>query len=94
MAVRRIHENQARLMVSHIPFVNLGKRGDNQQVAYGSAPRGRTIHRNHARATHAFNGISDEPLAVVDIPYVDLFVLKYVGRIQQVFVDGAGSFVM
>ena len=41
-----------------------------------------------------FDGIGDEAFAVVDVPDMDLFVLTNVGGIKQVFVDGAGAFVM
>jgi hypothetical protein len=58
------------------------------------APSRRSIHRDDAAAALALDGVGDEAFAVVDVPDVDLLVLGDVGGVQQVFVDGAGAFVV
>jgi hypothetical protein len=89
-----IYKHQLRFMASHLVFMHLRERSNDQQVAHAGTTCSRAVDRNHARTTLAFDGVGDEAFAVVDVPDVDLFVLTDVGGVQQVFVDGAGAFVM
>ncbi len=89
-----IHKHQLWRVRCHVFFVHLRERRNDQQVTHaGTASRG-AIHRNHARATRAFDCVGDEAFTVVDVPDVDLFVLANVGRLQQVFIDRARAFVV
>jgi hypothetical protein len=74
--------------------MHLGKGRNDDEIAHCSAACGRAIHRDHAAAALALDGVGDKTLAVVDVPDVDLLVLGDVGGVQQVFVDGAGVFLM
>ena len=89
-----IYKHQLWLMANHMVFMHLRERRNDQQLAHAGTTCGRAVDRNHARAAFAFDGVGDEAFAVVDVPDVDLFVLTNVGGVQQVFVDGAGAFVM
>src|SRR5512145_3209823 len=93
-AVVVIDENQLGLETLALCFRHLGEGGDDEQVAHGGAARGRAVDRDDAGAAFAADGVGDETLAIVDVPDVNLFVLHQVGGGQQVFVDGAGAFVM
>ncbi len=81
-------------MLGYLVFMHLRKRSDDEQVAHSGSACGLTIHRNHARATLALDGIGDEAFTVVDVPNVHLFVFTNVGGVQQVFIDGARAFVV
>ena len=48
----------------------------------------------NAGAALAADRVGHEALAVVDVPDVDLLVLGHAGGVEQVFVDGAGAFVV
>jgi len=73
---------------------HLGEGRDDEQVAHAGAACGRAVHRDHAAAALALDGVGDEAFAVVDVPDVNLFVFADVGGVEQVFVDGAGAFVV
>ena len=47
-----------------------------------------------AAAAFGADGVGDETLALVDVPDMDLLVLAQVGGVRQVFVNGAGPFVI
>ena len=61
--------------------MHLREGGNDQQVTHTRTTCGRAVDRNHARATLAFDGVGDEPFAVVDVPNVDLFILTNVGGV-------------
>ena len=72
----------------------LGEGGDDNQITHRSPARGRAIDRDDAAAALGADRVSDETFAVVDVPDMDLFVFANIGSVQQVFVDGAGAFVV
>ena len=74
--------------------MHLRKSRNDEQVAHRSTARRRAIHRNHAAAALALDGIGDKALTVVDVPDVDLLVLGNIGGIQQIFIDRAGALVV
>ncbi len=77
-----------------IAFMHLRKSRNDEQTAHRSTARRRAIHRNHAAAALALDGIGDKALTVVDVPDVDLLVLGNIGGIQQIFIDRAGALVV
>ena len=81
-----IDKHKLRRVCGHLIFMDLGEGRNDDQIPNRSATCSRTVHGNHACSTFTANGISDEPFTVVDVPDVDLLVLRNVGRIKQVFV--------
>src|SRR5437870_2144413 len=84
-----IDKHQLRLMPGHLVAADPSKGRDGDQVAGSGAACGRAVDRNHAGAALALDGVSGETLAVVDVPDMDMLIHGDVGRVQQVFVDGA-----
>ena len=58
------------------------------------AARSGSVDGNHAAAAFALDGVGHKTLAVVDVPDMDLFVFSNIGGVQQVFINGAGAFVV
>jgi hypothetical protein len=94
LAVVLVHEHQLRLVRGDFAGFQLHEGSDDYQVALGGTARGRAVHGNHAAATLALDGVGGEAFAVVDVPDVDLLEFADAGSFQQVFVDGAGAFVV
>ena len=94
LAVFVVNKHQLGLMPCHLVVVHLGKGRDDDQVAGSGAACDRAVDRNHAGAAFTLDGVGDKTLAVVDVPDVDLLVLGDVGRVEQVFIDGAGAFIV
>ena len=67
---------------------------DDQQITGRSTAGGRTVDRNNARTALTADGIGREALAIVDVPDVDLLVFADIGRIEEVFVDGARALIV
>ena len=81
-------------MQPHFFLRELREARDDDEVADAGAARRRAVDRNHPGPTLTANRVGDETLAIVDVPDVDLFVLRDVGGFEQVLVDGARAFVM
>ena len=89
-----VHKHQLGLVGGHFFFSRLGKAGNDEQIARAGTAGGRAVHRDHAAAALALDGVGDKALAVINVPDVNLFVFHDVGGIHQVFVNGARAFVV
>jgi hypothetical protein len=56
--------------------------------------RGRSVDADHATVALGPNGVGHEPLAVVDVVDMYLFVLENSGSLEQGFVDRAGALIV
>ena len=89
-----VDEDQLRLVLGHVFLVNLGKSRNDEQIAHAGATCCGAVDGNHAAATLALDSVGHKAFAVVDIPDMDLFVFGNIGSVQQVFINGAGAFVV
>ena len=77
-----IYKHELRLMTGHLVFMDLGKSRNDHKVANRGFEGGRTVHRNHAGAAFAFDGVGHQTFTVVDVPNVNLLVFANIGSVQ------------
>ncbi len=68
--------------------------GDNQNIADAGAVRGGAVNGDDPGAPLGGNGVGGETVAVGDVPEVNSFILQNTGRIQEVLVNGARTFIV
>jgi hypothetical protein len=71
-----------------------GEGRDDDQVSHGGPPGRRAVQRNNSASALAADCVGDEPLAIVDVPDVDLLVLANIGDLEQILVDRARPLVV
>ena len=94
LAILLVNKHELRLVAGNLILMNLPESRNDDEVTHGRSTCRGTVDRNHARATLALDGIGDKALAIVDVPNMNLLVFSNVGRIKQVFVDGAGTLIV
>jgi hypothetical protein len=81
------HKIWLRLSDIDLAFVEQTECSDDHKVANLSTPSRRAIQRNYATASLTTDCIGREALAIIDVPYVYVFVLDQAGRIEQILID-------
>ncbi len=86
--VEVIWENNGRFKLLGFFKVHGGVGHDDNQITFHGFSGSSSIEGNGSRSAFTFDDIGSQSFAIVDIEYLNFFVLNKIGSIHQVFVDG------